>query len=46
MSDDQVGEAEITDVPVTFDESGLCQTLREYWHFAEGAESPPPGWGS
>jgi hypothetical protein len=31
---------------LTFDESGLCRTLREYWHFAEGAQSPPPGWGS
>jgi hypothetical protein len=31
---------------LTFDESGLCQTLREYWHFAEGAQSPSPGWGS
>jgi hypothetical protein len=31
---------------LTFDESGLCRTLREYWHFADGAQSPPPGWGS
>jgi nuclear transport factor 2 (NTF2) superfamily protein len=28
-----------------FDESGLCRVLREYWHFAEGRQSPPPGWG-
>jgi nuclear transport factor 2 (NTF2) superfamily protein len=31
---------------LTFDESGLCRTLREYWHFVEGTQSPPPGWGS
>ncbi len=41
-------------VPVTlagqfmlvFDESGLCRSLREYWHLAEGSRRPPPGWGS
>jgi SnoaL-like domain len=31
---------------LTFDESGLCRTLREYWHFTEGTQPPPPGWGS
>lgn len=31
---------------LTFDESGLCRTLREYWHFAEGKQEPKPGWGS
>ena len=30
---------------LTFDEAGLCQSLREYWHFVEGTQSPPPGWG-
>jgi hypothetical protein len=30
---------------LTFDESGLCSSLREYWHFAEGTEQPRPGWG-
>jgi hypothetical protein len=29
-----------------FDASGRCRTLREYWHFAEGTQSPPPGWGT
>lgn len=31
---------------LTFDESGLCRTLREYWHFAEGTELPKRGWGT
>ena len=31
---------------LTFDSSGLCKSLREYWHFAEGRQTPPPGWGS
>jgi nuclear transport factor 2 (NTF2) superfamily protein len=31
---------------LTFDESGLCRTLREYWHFTEGAQKPPSDWGS
>jgi hypothetical protein len=30
---------------LTFDDSGRCRTLREYWHFAEGTKTPPPGWG-
>ena len=30
---------------LTFDGSGLCRTLREYWHFSQGTESPRPGWG-
>jgi hypothetical protein len=29
-----------------FDENGLCEELREYWHFAEGRLSPPSGWGT
>ncbi len=29
-----------------FDEAGLCSRLREYWHFAPGAQEPFPGWGS
>ena len=28
-----------------FDASGLCATLREYWLFREGIESPHEGWG-
>ena len=40
-------------VPVTlagafiliFDSNGLCQTLREYWHFVEGTKQPLSGWG-
>jgi hypothetical protein len=31
---------------LTFDSAGLCSSLREYWHFAEGTQSPAPGWGS
>ncbi len=30
---------------LTFDSTGLCRTLREYWHFAEGTNQPKPGWG-
>jgi hypothetical protein len=29
-----------------FDENGLCQELREYWHFSEGKLRPPAGWGT
>jgi nuclear transport factor 2 (NTF2) superfamily protein len=29
-----------------FDRDGLCAELREYWHFAEGRQTPPAGWGS
>lgn len=28
-----------------FDDSGLCRSLREYWHFVEGRSEPPKGWG-
>lgn len=28
-----------------FNSSGLCRTLREYWHFSPGEQSPQPGWG-
>ena len=31
---------------LTFDASGRCATLREYWHFAEGTKQPKPGWGT
>lgn len=30
---------------LAFDESGLCRSLREYWHFAEGRKQPLSGWG-
>ena len=43
------GGVEITlagEFMLTFDESGLCRNLREYWHFAEGTQQPPPGWGT
>lgn len=29
-----------------FDANGICKTLREYWHFAEGTIEPQPGWGT
>jgi ketosteroid isomerase-like protein len=30
-----------------FDESGLCQALREYWNLEVGTRMPPPnGWGT
>ena len=28
-----------------FDDTGLCRSLREYWHFAPGRLEPPVGWG-
>lgn len=31
---------------LTFDASGLCRTLREYWNLVEGTETPERGWGS
>ena len=31
---------------LTFDGSGLCRSLREYWHFIEGINEPKPGWGT
>ena len=31
---------------LTFDASGLCRTLREYWAFAEGTKAPKSGWGT
>ena len=31
---------------LTFDGSGLCRSLREYWHFIEGMNEPKPGWGT
>ena len=30
---------------LTFDSSGLCQSLREYWQLVEGTKTPRPGWG-
>jgi len=30
---------------LTFDEAGLCRTLREYWQFVEGTKAPQQGWG-
>jgi hypothetical protein len=42
------GGVEITlagEFMLRFDENGLCQELREYWHFGEGRRTPPPGWG-
>lgn len=29
-----------------FDDSGLCQDLREYWNFIDGTHQPPMGWGT
>jgi SnoaL-like domain len=31
---------------LTFDDAGLCRTLREYWLFVEGTKRPLPGWGA
>lgn len=31
---------------LTFDESGLCRSLREYWQLLDGTKAPNPGWGS
>jgi hypothetical protein len=28
-----------------FDGAGLCEELREAWHFTEGLHEPPAGWG-
>jgi hypothetical protein len=42
------GGAEVTlagEFLLLFDDAGLCRELREYWHFAEGRLTPPPGWG-
>jgi len=30
---------------LTFDESGLCRSLREYWQYVEGTRQPASGWG-
>lgn len=43
------GGAEVTiagEFLLLFDESGLCDELREYWHVGEGRREPPPGWGA
>ncbi|HVG55182.1 MAG TPA: nuclear transport factor 2 family protein, partial [Vicinamibacterales bacterium] len=31
---------------LTFDASGRCRSLREYWQFTDGTHEPKPGWGS
>jgi len=31
---------------LTFDASGLCRTLREYWHFVAETKTPKRGWGT
>jgi hypothetical protein len=31
---------------LTFDDSGLCRTLREYWQVVEGTKRPLAGWGA
>jgi hypothetical protein len=31
---------------LTFDASGLCRALREYWAFTEGTSAPKRGWGT
>jgi limonene-1,2-epoxide hydrolase len=43
------GGADVTlagEFMLTFAHHGLCSSLREYWFFAEGRLSPPPGWGA
>lgn len=30
---------------LVFAEDGRVRELREYWHFAEGTQEPPAGWG-
>ena len=30
---------------LTFDASGRCRSLREYWQFTDGTHEPKPGWG-
>ncbi len=44
----QNGGADVTlagEFMLTFDDSGLCSDLREYWHFSEGQLEPHAGWG-
>jgi len=31
---------------LTFDASGRCRSLREYWQFTAGTHEPKPGWGN
>ena len=31
---------------LTFEASGRCRSLREYWQFTAGTHEPKPGWGS
>jgi hypothetical protein len=43
------GGAEVTLTGILFlrfDADGLCEELREAWHFGEGRVDPPAGWGS
>jgi len=42
------GGAEVTLAGILylrFDAGGLCEELREAWHFSEGRHEPHPGWG-
>ena len=42
------GGAEVTLAGILFlrfDADGLCNELREAWHYKEGLNEPPPGWG-
>ena len=42
------GGADVTlagEFMLTFARRGRCRSLREYWFFAEGRQSPPSGWG-
>ncbi|MBA2360657.1 MAG: nuclear transport factor 2 family protein [Actinobacteria bacterium] len=45
---DEVDEGELT-LPgclvLRFSPEGLCEELREYWHFEKGRRDPPAGWG-
>jgi len=43
------GGAEVTLTGILFlrfAPGGLCEELREAWHFAEGRGEPPAGWGT
>jgi len=43
------GGAEVTLTGILFlrfDADGLCEELREAWHFGEGCVDPPAGWGA
>jgi hypothetical protein len=43
------GGAEVTLAGILFlrfDANGLCEELREAWHFTDGRLDPPAAWGS